>query len=56
MIGLLEEARAMISMLGDALGGDDERALLLGVERRLAVALEVYARATAGAGAERAPT
>jgi hypothetical protein len=54
MVGLLEEARAMVSVLGDALGGEDERALLLGVERRLAVALEVYARVTAGA--ERAST
>lgn len=53
-IGLLEEARAMVSVLGEHIAGDDERALLLGVERRLAVALEVYARVTAGA--ERAPT
>lgn len=50
MIGLLEEARAMVSVLGDTAFGDDERALLLAVERRLATALEVYARATATGG------
>jgi len=45
LIGLVEEARAMVSLLGDGDAVDeDARAVLLGVERRLAAALEIYAR------------
>ncbi len=45
LIGLVEEARAMVSLLGDADAVDeDARTLLLGIERRLAAALEIYAR------------
>ncbi len=45
LIGLVEEARAMVSLLGDADAVDeDARTVLLGVERRLAAALEIYAR------------
>lgn len=51
IVGLIDEARAMISVLGESLTGDEERAVLLGVERRLATALEVYARATASGAA-----
>jgi hypothetical protein len=46
LVGLLDEARATVSLLADAAGSDDERAILVGLERRLAVAGELYARAS----------
>lgn len=47
IVGLLEEARATVAVLSESEGGADERTLLCGVERRIATALELYARATA---------
>jgi hypothetical protein len=46
IVGLLDDTRAMIGMLGELhLGTEPD--LLASLERRLAVALELYARATA---------
>jgi len=46
IVGLLDDARATIGMLGDLPAGMEAN-LLASLERRLAVALELYARATA---------
>lgn len=45
VVGLLDEARATLSLLADAAASDDERSVLVGLERRIAVAGELYARA-----------
>lgn len=46
IVGLLDDTRATIGMLGDLTAGTEPN-LLASLERRLAVALELYARATA---------
>jgi len=46
VVGLLDDARATIGMLGELPAGTEPN-LLASLERRLAVALELYARATA---------
>ncbi len=46
IVGLLDDTRATIGMLGELPAGT-ELDLLASLERRLAVALELYARATA---------
>ncbi|MBX3204852.1 MAG: hypothetical protein KF764_07275 [Labilithrix sp.] len=47
IVGLLDDARATIGLLGELPTGTEPN-LLASLERRLAVALELYARATAG--------
>ena len=46
IVGLLDDTRATIGMLGELPAGTEPN-LLASLERRLAVALELYARATA---------
>ena len=46
VVGLLDDARATIGMLGELPAGAEPN-LIASLERRLAVALELYARATA---------
>lgn len=46
IVGLLDDARATIALLGDSLAAGTEPNLLASLERRLAVALELYSRAT----------
>ncbi len=46
IIGLLDDTRATIGMLGDLPSGTEPN-LLASLERRLAVAIELYGRATA---------
>ncbi len=49
IVGLLDETRATISLLSEVTTAADPL-LLLTLERRLSVALELYARATTGEG------
>jgi hypothetical protein len=49
IVGLLDDTRATVAMLGELPGGTEPN-LLASLERRLAVALELYARATATDG------
>jgi hypothetical protein len=46
IVGLLDDTRATIALLGDNNSGPTEPNLLASLERRLAVALELYSRAT----------
>lgn len=47
VVGILDEARATLSILADVADSEDARAILVGLERRLTVAGELYARGRA---------